>query len=74
MCELFEDFEVLFTEFGKKRGKLFMGGYYIGGIQQLRGQEEGEGVNKNSTLVHPGGTFCVENKKLILKGKRNGRY
>ena len=23
MCELFEDFEVLFTEFGKKRGKLY---------------------------------------------------
>ena len=26
-----------------------------GAIQQLRGQEEGEGVRKKSTLVHPGG-------------------
>ena len=27
----------------------------MGGIQQLRGQEEGEGVSQKSTLVHPGG-------------------
>ena len=29
MCKLFEDFEVLFAEFGKKRRKLLKGGYYL---------------------------------------------
>ena len=35
--------------------------FHLGGIQQLRGQEEGEGVSQKSTLVHPGrgGPFNV---------------
>ena len=32
----------------------------FGAIQQLRGQEEGEGVSKKSTLVHPGGGESLE--------------
>ena len=33
----------------------------LGAIQQLRGQEEGEGVSQKSTFVHPGrgGPFNV---------------
>ena len=31
-----------------------------GFIQQLRGQEEGEGVCKKSTFVHPGGSGALE--------------